>query len=122
MPRSLIPASLALALLAASPAEAASATRPSGTIVVSDAGVDVSVKCRAGKRNVRVTGAGATVRVRGRCKQISVSGASSAVRADIVDRIRVSGSFARVSYGSSSSGGKASVRVTGVGARVTRRG
>jgi Protein of unknown function (DUF3060) len=122
MPRILVPATVALALLMAAPAGAAPAARPSGTIVISDAGVEVSVKCRAGKRNVVVSGAGAKVRVTGRCKQISVSGASSAVRADVVDRIRASGSFARVSYRSSSSGGKAAVRVTGVGARVTRRG
>jgi opacity protein-like surface antigen len=122
MPRTLVPATLALAVLIAVPAQAAQTARPSGTIVISDAGADVTVKCRAGKRNVRVLGAAAKVRVNGRCREISVSGAGSAVRAGIVDRIRVSGSYARVSYRSNSSGGKASVRVSGVGARVTRRG
>jgi opacity protein-like surface antigen len=120
MPR-IIALAVALAALIAASAAPAHAARPAGTIVISDAGVDVTVKCRAGKRNVRVSGAGAKVRVNGRCKQISVPGAGSAVTANVVDRIRVSGSYSRVSYRASSSGGDASVRTSGVGARVTRR-
>jgi Protein of unknown function (DUF3060) len=111
-----------LAALAVAPVAPAGAARPTGTIVIDDGGANVTVKCRAGERNVRVSAAGANVRVNGRCKEISVSGAGSKVQANVVDRIRVSGSFSRVSYRRSSSGGKASVRVTGVGARVTRRG
>jgi hypothetical protein len=95
---------------------------PSGTIVIRDGGVDVTVACRTGRRNVKVLGAGAQVRVNGRCKLISVSGAGAIIRANVVDRIRVSGAYARVSYRASSSGGAASVRVSGVGAKVTRRG
>jgi hypothetical protein len=117
-------AASALGALAAAPAGAEQLPghgRPSGTIVIRDAGVDVTVACRAGRRNVTVSGAGAKVRVNGRCKRISVSGAGSRIRANVVDRIRVSGSYARVSYRSNSSGRSASVRVTGVGAKVTRR-
>jgi opacity protein-like surface antigen len=121
MPRFLA-AAVVIAALAVAAATPAAAARPAGTIVIDEGGANLTVKCRAGQRNVRVSGAGANVRVNGRCKEISVSGAGSVVNANVVDRIRVSGSYARVSYRRSSSGGRASVRVTGVGARVTRRG
>jgi Protein of unknown function (DUF3060) len=121
MPR-IIAVAIVLAALAVAPAVPAHAARPAGTIVIDEGGADLTVKCRSGQRNVRVSAAGANVRVNGRCKEISVSGAGSRVQANVVDRIRVSGSYSHVSYRRSSSGGKASVRVTGVGARVTRRG
>lgn len=108
-----------------------------GAVTVVQNGVHRSIACSAKVRTVRIAGNDTTITVTGRCRSVvvsgsgghitvnrtdrlSVSGTNARVRARTVDRIDVSGTGARVGYHQSSTGGRASVTVSGTGAHVAR--